>query len=68
MRVLVLEEQNGAARVRERCEVFEIEELFRLIYTCPQCETEFILNAEGSSCRPQCGTSGANTCGNTAQN
>jgi len=46
MRILVLtEEGDGEARVRERRESFDITE-FRLTFTCPKCKNEFAFNVE----------------------
>jgi DNA-directed RNA polymerase subunit RPC12/RpoP len=48
MRILVLnDEGDGTASVRERREIFEIAE-FRLSYTCTGCGTEFIFNVENN--------------------
>jgi hypothetical protein len=46
MRILVLnDEGDGTASVRERRDVFDIAE-FRLSYTCPDCGSEFVFNSE----------------------
>jgi DNA replicative helicase MCM subunit Mcm2 (Cdc46/Mcm family) len=48
MRILVLnDEGEGTASVRERREIFDVAE-FRLSYTCPDCRTEFIFKVENS--------------------
>jgi hypothetical protein len=48
MRILVLtEEGDGEARIRERRESFDITE-FRLTITCPNCKNEFAFNVEES--------------------
>lgn len=46
MRILVLDDEgDGTARVRERREVFDVAE-FRLSYTCPKCESELVFKPE----------------------
>ena|ERR1700733_3236128 len=46
MRILVLtEEGDGTARLREQREVFDVNE-FRLSYICPKCRTEFVFRAD----------------------
>ena len=45
MRILVLDENNGKAHVRERREIFDVSE-FRLSYVCPGCNNEFIFRPD----------------------
>lgn len=62
MRLLVLEEENGTARLRESRESFDIAEL-RLCYTCPRCQTEFVFRANSSDPAVEWKTQACPVCG-----
>jgi DNA-directed RNA polymerase subunit RPC12/RpoP len=52
MRILVLEEENGTARLKESREDFGIIEL-KLSYTCTQCKTQFVFAPDKSDPTPK---------------